>query len=70
MHCEALLKLTLQATIAQRKIVACYYKKTAALIEMQFGMLSRVGSGNCVLDKGARWRHLAIMIEPSVCVVC
>jgi len=41
--------------------------KMAELIEMQFGMRSLVGSWNCVLDKGAHWRHLAIMIEPSVC---
>ena len=43
------------------------YVKKAVLIEMQFGMRSLVGSENYVLDKGAHWRHLAIMIEPSVC---
>ena len=38
----------------------------AEQIEMQFGMLSRVGPGNHVLDVGAHWRHLANTIRPSV----
>jgi len=39
----------------------------AELIEMPFGMLSRVGPRNHVLDVGAHWHQLAITIEPSMC---
>jgi len=41
--------------------------KTAESIEMPFGMWTRVGSRKHLLDWGAHWRHLANMIEPSVC---
>jgi len=42
--------------------------KTAVSIEMQFGMLSRVGpSIEPRITWGAQWRHLANTIELSVC---
>ena len=41
--------------------------KTAEPIEIQFEMLSRMGPGNHVLDWSAHCRHLANMIEPSMC---
>jgi len=41
--------------------------KTAEPIEMPFGMLSRVSSGNHVLHGGAHWGNLTNTIEPSMC---
>ena len=41
--------------------------KTAELIEMLFGMWTRVGPGKDILDESAHWRHLANAIEPSMC---
>jgi len=40
----------------------------AVPIEMQFGMLRRIGLGNHVLDEGVHWRNLANTTEWSVCV--
>jgi len=41
--------------------------KMAVLIEMPSGMRTRVGSRKHVLDGGEHSRHLANMIEPSMC---
>ena len=41
--------------------------KTAEPIEMLFGMWSRLGHRNHVLDGCAHWRHLANAIEPPIC---
>jgi len=41
--------------------------KTAVPIEMQSGMLSRVGPWNHLSDRGAHWHNLANMTEPSAC---
>jgi len=45
--------------------------KTAEPIQMQYGMLSRVGPGNhdIVLDKGAHWRNRANMLKPPDAVL-
>jgi len=40
--------------------------KAAEPIEMLFGVWTRVGPGNHVLNVGAHCRHLANMIEPSM----
>ena len=40
--------------------------KTAEPIEVPFGMWTRVGPRNHILDNGAHWRYLANTIEPSV----
>jgi len=45
----------------------CLSCKTAQPIEMPFGIPSRVGLENQILDAGAHWRHLANATEPSVC---
>jgi len=39
----------------------------AESIEMPFGMWTRVDPSKHALDAGAHWRHLAKMIEPSMC---
>jgi len=41
--------------------------KEAEPIEMLFGMWTRMGPMKHVLDGAAHWRHLANMIELSVC---
>jgi len=41
--------------------------KTAEPFEMPFTMCTRVRPGKHVLDRGSHWRHLAIVIEPSMC---
>jgi len=41
--------------------------KTAELIEMPFGLWTRVGPMNHVLHRGAHWRNLANTTEPSMC---
>jgi len=44
--------------------------KTAELMEMPFGIGTRVGQGNIVrnlLGGGAHWRHLLNTIKPSMC---
>jgi len=41
--------------------------KTAEPIEMLFGLWTRVGPSNYVLDGGVHWHHLANTFEPSVC---
>ena len=41
--------------------------KTAQPIEMPFGMWTRVGPKEALLDGGAHWRNLANTIGPSVC---
>jgi len=46
---------------------SCEPCKIAEPIEMPFGMWSPVGPVKHVLDGGAHWRHLANMIEPSMC---
>jgi len=41
--------------------------KTAEPITMPFGLWTRVGPRNRVLDEGAHWRQLANTTEPSMC---
>ena len=41
--------------------------KMAQTIEMPFGMWTRVGARKHILDAVAHWRHLANVIQPSVC---
>ena len=41
--------------------------KITVLIQIQFGILSRVGADNHVLDGGARWRRLVNTVELSMC---
>ena len=41
--------------------------KTAEPIETPFGLWTRVGARNHVLDLSAHWRHLANVIEPTMC---
>jgi len=45
----------------------CEPCRTAEPIEMPFGMWTWVGPRKHILDRGAHWRHLANMIEPSMC---
>jgi len=41
--------------------------KTAEPIEIPFQLWTLVGPRNHVLDEDAHWRHLANVVEPSVC---
>ena len=47
--------------------VSCAKTGCTVPIETSFELLSRVGPWHHVLNEGAHWHHLAIMIEPSVC---
>jgi len=47
---------------------AVSWAKTAELIEMPFGTLSRVGQGN-IYYRSVHWRNLANTIQPLVCSV-
>jgi len=41
--------------------------KTAELIEMPFGIWTRVGPRKHALGGGAHWRHVLNTISPSMC---
>jgi len=50
-----------------RSITIVSPAKAAEPMQMRFGLWTRMGPGNYVLDGDVHWRNLANTTEPSVC---
>ena len=60
-HCYRL------SSVVCRSVTVMSPAKTAESIEMPFGIWTRVGPRKHALGRGANWRHLANITEPSMC---